>query len=165
MADQPRDAVFERRGETRPRPRPRHRRDQHPMLRARHPTGRGLQKHLRRAEVQTPPAPRRRAGVITRTATVTPRAPSRHARLRAHPGDEYLPVPPVGFQVHRLDHRVLDPEHTAPYPRCAHAVPVLIVSDSGRPETLDRARRAPSFDHAQAPTGTSVAPLTGSALA
>ncbi len=43
----------------------------------------------------------------------------------------------------RLDHRVLDPEQPPPYPRCALAVPILIVSDCGRPETLDRTRRVP----------------------
>jgi hypothetical protein len=49
----------------------------------------------------------------------------------------------AGLQVHPLDHRVLDPQHTPPYPRRAHAVPIMIVSDCGRPETLDEARRAP----------------------
>ena len=74
------------------------------------------------------------------------------------PARPAAPVPPVGLQLHRLDRRVLDPEQPPPYPRCAHAVPVLNVSDCGRPETLDRARRAPPLDHGQAPTGTSVAP-------
>ena len=141
--DQPRSGVLERGREPRPRPRPRHRRDHHPVARTRHPTGRGLQEHRCRAHVQAPPAPWFLAHVIARAAPPAPRAPRRHPRLRPHPRDELLPAPPVGLQVHRLDHRVLDPEQPPPYPRCAHAVPVLIVPDCGRPETLARARRAP----------------------
>jgi hypothetical protein len=39
---------------------------------ARPPTGRGLQKHPRLAEIKAPPAAWHRAGVITRAATLTP---------------------------------------------------------------------------------------------
>lgn len=46
--------------------------------------------------------------------------------------------PPVDLQLHRLDHRVLDPEHPPPYPRRAHAVPVF-VSVAERPRAEDRA--------------------------
>lgn len=66
-----------------------------------------------------------------------------HPRLGPHPGDQHLTASPIGLQVHRLDHRVLDAKQPPPYPRSAHDVPIMIVSSFGRPETLDRARRAP----------------------
>ena len=119
-------------------PRPRHRGDHHPVLPARHPRRGGLQVDLGGAQVQAPPAPRRRAGVIARAAPPAARAAPRRPGLDPHPGHQQLLASLVGLQLHRLDHRVLDPEHPPPYPRRAHVVPVF-VSGCGRPETEDRA--------------------------
>ena len=77
---------------------------------------------------------------LSRSQVITGRAFTEgHGKLPQ--GDEHLPAPAVGLQIHRLDHRVLDPEHPPPYPRCAHAVPVMIVPSCGSSGTLDRGVR------------------------
>ena len=75
VADQPRGGVLERGGGPGSRPRPWHGGDHHPVGRARHPAGRGLQAHLGRAQIQTPPAARFLAQVTARAAPPAARAP------------------------------------------------------------------------------------------
>jgi hypothetical protein len=73
----------------------------------------GGKNSLRRAEIKASPATWGRAGVIARETPPTPRAAPRHPGLRPYPRDEHLAATPVGFQLHRLDHRVLDSEHSS----------------------------------------------------
>ena len=39
---------------------------------------------------------------------------------------------PVGLQLHRLDHRLLDPEHPTPYPARAHVFAVVVLTVEGQ---------------------------------
>ena len=141
MTDRPGDGVLERGGEPGPGPRPGHRGNHHPVFAAGHPRRGGLQEHLSGAQVQTPPAPRIPAGVIAWAAPLAAPAAPRCTGLDPHLRDEHLLAPPVGLQVHRLDHRVLDPEHPAPYPRSAHVVPVVVLTVEG--QNSSTRRRAP----------------------
>src|SRR4029453_3646934 len=108
----PRGGVLERGGDPCPGPGPGHRGDHHPVLTARHPRRAGLQEHRGGAQVQAPPAPGIRAGVIARAAALAARAAPRRTGLDPHPGHQQLLTSLAGL--HRLAHRVLDAEPPPP---------------------------------------------------
>ena len=142
MADQPGGGVLERGGEPRPRAAPRAPR--RPPPRARDTTPATWWPAGTPGWCPGPgPASAAAPGWCHSPGSAAGSASSAAPRpaFDPHLGHQHLLAPPVGLQVHRLDHRVLDPEHPPPYPRRAHAVPVFV---SGRgTQKLKTGRRAP----------------------
>ena len=106
MYRKPRGLLLKRARETRIRSGPGDRRHDHAMLGAPHPRGIGLQKHLRRYQVQRPP-PAPTTPVIVLGATLATAATAQLlALVQPHLRDHRITLEPDS-----LDQRVLDTEH------------------------------------------------------
>ena len=127
-------------------PRPGQRRDHHPMPRAPHPGGVGLQVRPDHTKVQRPPAPAALALVVAGTPPPTAPATAPVPARRPDAGHDR-----VGLFVEQdvLDDGVLDAEQPCPYPLGSHAVP-----PPGNPALSSRKpSRGTACSHARAARG------------
>lgn len=128
--------------------RPRHPGHDHAMVPAAHPWRRGLEEHLRRAEIEGSPAATTFAAVIARRASPAPATPMPGLGLRPHRHHDRRRNVVVADRFHD---RARQPAGALPYARLPHPAlpPWFKPSDSSKPKKQAGCTRGPT---AQPPT-------------
>src|SRR5664279_49235 len=133
---QPRAGVLQQVRTPRARPRPRHIRHQHTVLRAPHPRRRRLQERPNGAGVHRPPPPYPHPRVIARAPPTALTTPTRRPGVGTHRHHQDLLVT-VRIDLDRdvLDDHALDAQHLPEYPGLAHAVSLAVVRSHSKTKT------------------------------